>query len=87
VSTRADRIAVMNQEKSSGASVASAPLVWARIWDFQGGAVMLSIQQGNNSKAFWASRAFVNNNGYWQMTESFQTIIQDSQAMAPMTSK
>jgi hypothetical protein len=86
-STRADRIAVMNQEKASGASVASAPLVWARIWDFQGGAVMLSIQQGNNAKAFWASRAFVNKNGYWQMTESFQTIIQDSQAMSPMPAK
>jgi hypothetical protein len=86
-STRADRIAVMNQEKTSGASVASAPLVWARIWDFQGGAVMLSIQQGNNSKAFWANRAFANRNGTWQMTESFQTIIQDSQAMAPMPNK
>ena len=86
-STRADRIAVMNQEKASGASVASAPLVWARIWDFQGGAVMLSIQQGNNAKAFWASRAFANKGGNWQMTESFQTIIQDSQAMSPMPGK
>jgi hypothetical protein len=84
VSTRADRITVMNREKSSGASVASAPLLWARIWDFQGGAVMLSIQQGNNAKAFWASRVFVNKNGFWQMTESFQTIIQDAPAMAPM---
>jgi len=87
VSTRADRIAVMNQQRSSGASVASAPLVWARIWDFQGGAVMLSIQQGNNAKAFWASRVFVNKQDFWQMTESFQTIIQDSQAMAPMPHK
>jgi hypothetical protein len=86
-STRADRIAVMNQQKSSGASAASAPLIWARIWDFQGGAVMLSIQQGNNSKAFWASRAFAEKSGYWQMTESFQTIIQDAPAMSPIPGK
>jgi hypothetical protein len=79
--THASRITVMDQQKASGASIAAPPLLWARIWDFGDSALMLSIQQGNNSKAFWASRAFFNQNGLWKMTESFQAYVQDAAVM------
>jgi len=79
--TRASRIAVMNQQQASGASVASPPLIWARIWDFGDAALMLSIQQGNNAKPVWSSRVFAIRNGLWQMVEGFQTVVQDGVVM------
>jgi hypothetical protein len=79
--TRDSRIEVMNQQKASGASIASPPLIWARIWDFDNAAFMLSIQQGNNAKAVWSSRVFALIEGRWQMTESFQATVQDAVVM------
>jgi hypothetical protein len=79
--TRDSRIEVMNQQKASGASIAAPPLLWARIWDFDDAAVMISIQQGNNAKAFWGSRVFYKRNGNWEMVESYQTYIQDAVTM------
>lgn len=81
VRSRESRIAVMNQQKASGASVASPPLIWARIWDFGDAALMLSIQQGNNAKAVWSSRVFANRNGLWQMVEAYQMTVQDAVVM------
>jgi hypothetical protein len=79
--THASRVAVMNQQKSSGASISSPPLIWARIWDFDNAALMLSIQQGNNAKAVWSSRVFLIRNGNWQMVEGYQMSVQDAVAM------
>jgi len=79
--TRASRIAVMNQQQASGASVASPALIWARIWDFGDAALMLSIQQGNNAKPVWSSRVFAMRNGLWQMVEGFQAYVQDGVVM------
>jgi hypothetical protein len=79
--TVASRVEVMDQQKASGASVASPALIWARIWDFGDSAFMLSIQQGNNAKATWTSRVFANRDGLWKMTESFQMYIQDANVM------
>jgi hypothetical protein len=79
--TRESRIEVMNQQKASGASIASPSLIWARIWDFDDAAVMLSIQQGNNSKAFSSSRVFQKQNGSWEMVESYQMYVQDALTM------
>lgn len=87
VRTHGSRVAVMNQQKASGASIASPPLLWARIWDFADSALMLSIQQGNNSKAFWASRVFFNQGGVWMMTESFQAYVQDASVMVNAPAK
>jgi hypothetical protein len=85
--THASRVAVMNQQKASGASVASPPLIWARIWDFTDSALMLSIQQANNAKAVWSSRVFYNQNGTWLMTESYQMYVQDAPVMVNATAK
>jgi hypothetical protein len=87
VRTHASRVTVMNQQKASGASIASPPVLWARIWDFDGSALMLSIQQGNNSKAFWASRVFSNQGGMWTMVESFQAYVQDANTMVNAPAK
>jgi len=85
--TRESRIAVMNQQKASGASVASPALVWARIWDFGDAALMLSIQQGNNAKPVWSSRVFANRNGLWQMVEGYQMTVQDGVVMTTVQPK
>jgi hypothetical protein len=79
--THASRVAVMDQQRASGASIASPPLIWARIWDFGDAALMLSIQQGNNAKAVWSSRVFSNQGGTWIMVESFQMYVQDANVM------
>ena len=79
--THDSRVAVMNQQKASGASIAAPPLLWARIWDFADAAVMLSLQQGNNAKAVWSSRVFSDRNRMWEMVESFQTYVQDANVM------
>ena len=85
--THASRVAVMNQQKASGASIASPPLIWARIWDFGDSALMLSIQQGNNAKAVWSSRVFYNQNGTWLMMESYQMTVQDALVMVKAPAK
>ena len=85
--TRDSRIAVVNQQKASGASVASPSLVWARIWDFNDAALMLSIQQGNNAKPVWSSRVFFNQNGLWQMVEGYQVTVQDGVVMIAVQPK
>ena len=85
--TRESRIAVMNQQKASGASVASPPLIWARIWDFNNAALMLSIQQGNNAKAVWSSRVFYNRGGTWQMVEGYQMTVQEAPVMVKPPAK
>jgi hypothetical protein len=82
VRTVASRIEVMNQQKASGASVASPALLWARIWDFDDAGVMISMQQGNNARAFWASRVFSKRNGLWLMMESYQMTVQDAPVMS-----
>ena len=85
--THASRVAVMNQQKASGASIASPPLIWARIWDFNDSALMISIQQGNNSKAVWSSRVFFNRDGNWHMVEGYQMYVQDAPVMVKAPAK
>jgi hypothetical protein len=79
--SHASRVAVMNQQKASGASIASPPLIWARIWDFGDSALMLSIQQGNNAKAVWSGRVFFNQGGIWRMVEAYQVAVQEAPVM------
>jgi hypothetical protein len=85
--THASRVTVMNDQKASGASIASPPLLWARIWDFGDAALMLSLQQGNNAKAVWSSRVFFERDGMWKMVESFQMYVQDALVMTKAPAK
>ena len=75
--TRADRIAVQQEQTKAGTKAAAGPLTWARIWEFGDSALMLALQPRAVGKPFWGSRVFERRNGVWMMAESYQTTIQD----------
>ena len=75
--TKADRIAVQEQQIKAGAVVAPSPLTWVRIWEFGDSALMIALQPRAVGKPFWGSRVFELRNGTWMMAESYQTSIQD----------
>lgn len=75
--TKADRIAVQEQQTKAGTVVAPSPLTWARIWEFGDSALMIALQPRAVGKPFWGSRVFELRNGTWMMAESYQTSIQE----------
>ena len=75
--TKADRIAVQQDQITAGTRAAAGPLTWARIWEFGDSALMLALQPRAVGKPFWGSRVFELRNGVWMMAESYQTTIQD----------
>ena len=75
--TRADRIAMQQEQTKAGTKAAAGPLTWARIWEFGDSALMLALQPRAVGKPFWGSRVFERRNGVWMMAESYQTTIQD----------
>jgi hypothetical protein len=77
--TKADRIAVQQEQTKAGARAAAGPLTYARIWEFGDSALMLALQPRAVGKPFWGSRVFELRSGTWVMAESYQTTIQDGQ--------
>jgi len=75
--TKADRIAVQQEQARAGTKAAAGPLTYARIWEFGDSALMLALQPRAVGKPFWGSRVFELRNGVWMMAESYQTTIQD----------
>ena len=75
--TKADRIAVQQEQTKAGTKAAAGPLTYARIWEFGDSALMLALQPRAVGKPFWGSRVFELRNGVWMMAESYQTTIQD----------
>ena len=75
--TKADRIAVQEQQITAGSVVAPSPLTSARIWEFGDSALMIALQPRAVGKPFWASRVFELRNGTWVMAETYQTSIED----------
>ncbi len=75
--TKADRIAVQQEQTRAGTKAAAGPLTYARIWEFGDSALMLALQPRAVGKPFWGSRVFELRNGVWMMAESYQTTIQD----------
>jgi hypothetical protein len=75
--TKADRIAVQQQQMQAGTKAAAGPLTYARIWEFGDSALMLALQPRAVGKPFWGSRVFELRSGTWVMAESYQTTIQD----------
>ena len=75
--TKADRIAVQEQQIKAGTVVAPSPLTWVRIWEFGDSALMIALQPRAVGKPFWGSRVFELRNGSWMMAESYQTSIED----------
>lgn len=76
--SKADRKAVLAEQKHSNANSAPAPLVSARLFGFDGAMVMLCEHQPFHGKAARVSRVFVKRGGRWLMAVSFQTMRQDA---------
>ncbi len=77
--SKADRQAVLAEQKRSNANSAPAPLVSARLFGFDSAMVMLCEHQPFRGKAARVSRVFVKRDGRWLMAISFQTTRQDAE--------
>ena len=75
---KADRKAVIEEQKRSGANSAPAPLVSTRLFGFKDAMVMTCEHQPFHGKAARVSRVFVKRDGQWLMAVSFQTTRQDA---------
>ena len=76
--SKADRKAVLEEQKRTDANSAPAPLVSARMFGFPGAMVMTCEHQPFHGKAAQVSRVFVKRDGAWLMAVSFQTTKQDA---------
>jgi hypothetical protein len=76
--SKADRKAVIEEQKRSGANSAPAPLVSTRLFGFKDAMVMTCEHQPFHGKAARVSRVFVKRDGRWLMAVSFQTTRQDA---------
>lgn len=76
--TKADRKAVLEEQKRTDAASAPAPLVSAELHGFPEAIVMRCEHQPFHGKAARVSRVFIKRDGHWLMAVSFQTIRQDA---------
>jgi len=76
--SKADRKAVIEEQKRSDANSAPAPLVSAKLFGFKDAMVMTCEHQPFHGKAARVSRVFVKRAGAWLMAVSFQTTRQDA---------
>jgi hypothetical protein len=77
--SKADRKAVIEEQKRTNANSAPAPLVSARLFGFKDAMVMVCEHQPFHGKAARVSRVFVKRGGQWLMAVSFQTTRQDAE--------
>jgi hypothetical protein len=76
--SKADRKAVIAEQKRSNTHSAPSPLVSARLFGFGDAMVMACEHQPFHGKAARVSRVFVKRDGAWLMAVSFQTTRQDA---------
>jgi hypothetical protein len=76
--SKADRKAVLEEQKKTDANSAPAPLVSARMFNFPNAMVMTCEHQPFHGKANRVSRVFVKRDGAWLMAVSFQTTQEDA---------
>ena len=76
--SKADRKAVIEEQKRSDANSAPAPLVSARLFGFPDAMVMTCEHQPFHGKAAQVSRVFVKRAGAWLMAVSYQTSRHDA---------
>jgi hypothetical protein len=76
--SKADRKAVLEEQKKTDAHSAPAPLVSARMFNFSNAMVMVCEHQPFHGKANRVSRVFVKRDGAWLMAVSFQTTQEDA---------
>jgi hypothetical protein len=62
--------------------ISTAPVLYARTWDFGDAVVAVMLQPTWGGKAYWSSRVFASHgNGFWKMEESYHTTIQAAPMM------
>jgi len=76
--SKADRKAVLEEQKKTDAHSAPAPLVSARMFNFPNAMVMTCEHQPFHGKANRVSRVFVKRDDQWLMAVSFQTTQEDA---------
>jgi hypothetical protein len=77
-----------NPNAANRPSVATAPALYARTWDFGDSVVAIMLQPTYGGKAYWSSRVFANHgNGFWKMEESYHTTIQAAPRMTALPTK
>lgn len=76
--SKADRKAVIAEQKRTDTHSAPSPLVSARMFGFPDAMVMACEHQPFHGKAARVSRVFVKRDGLWLMAVSFQTTRQDA---------
>jgi hypothetical protein len=77
--SKADRKAVIEEQRRSDANSAPAPLIWAEMFDFPDAIVMRCEHQPFHGKAARVSRVFVKRGGQWLMAVSYQTPRQEAE--------
>ena len=76
--TKADRKAVLEEQKRKDTPSAPAPLVWAKLHGVKDAIIMRCQHQPFHGKAAQVSRLFIQRDGRWLMAVSFQTTEQDA---------
>jgi hypothetical protein len=74
--SKAGRIETLNKQKASGVGSAPAPLVNAKMFDFGFAVIMTCLHQPYSGKPIHVSRLWINRDGRWIMSISYQTTIQ-----------
>jgi hypothetical protein len=74
--TKADRMAILDQQKQTLAGAAPVPLVSAKMFDFGDSVVMTAQHQRGSSKPIHVTRIWIKRDGQWLMAFSQQTTIQ-----------
>ena len=87
--TKQDRwTGIQKREQSHAPKVGVSPVLWGRLWDFDGSVVMIMCQPDWGRKAYWSSRVYAKNkDGLWQMMESYHTTIQASPILTGVPQK
>jgi hypothetical protein len=77
--SKADRKAVIEQQRRANVNSAPAPLVSAKLFGFKDAMVMACEHQPFHGKAARVSRIFIKRDGRWLMAVSFQTTRHDAE--------
>jgi hypothetical protein len=75
VISKAARIETLNKQKASGVGSAPPPLVSAKMFDFGYAVIMTCLHQPYSGKPIHVSRLWINRDGKWIMSISYQTTI------------
>jgi hypothetical protein len=74
--SKAGRIETLNKQKQSGVGSAPAPLVSAKMFDFDDAVIMTCLHQPYSGKPIHVSRLWIKRDRKWIMSISYQTTIQ-----------